>query len=532
MELRHDDNLLKYNLHVQITDAGFDNPSAAVVAGHSEARGHLDYQISEASHLKADLVYTQDNGVATASSTSNVIQTQGVSVAVQTKLSPQVTTELGLRAGQTDTTAATGFNYGSVSAGAPASTTTPASAATGTNTGLVSVRGRVTTNVPNMPNTQLFAEAEQDVNDSTRHVAAIGANYAINDKARVYGRYELISSLNGEYALTSGVQRNVGLVGVESAYMAGGRVYDEYRIADTIDGRAMQSAMGVRNTFEVSEGLRLTGGLEQVSSLPSASGTSSGESKAITAAFDWLGTGEYKKRLRGSGSLEFRDGSDANSALMTLGVAYKFNPDWSLLTRAALNKVDSFTDGSTHWQEREQIGFAYRPVDQDEWNTLLRYEHKVDSWSGVLTTSLPPVNTSTDIVSAHLNYQPGRRDIVSARIAAKQSSTYSDGVNSSYGAQLMYARWTHDLSLDWDFGLQAGWLMGDGNTQQQSLGAEIGYQLSKGLWLSAGYNVVGLHDPDLTGADYTDSGAYVRLRFKFDERLFNKSEAPAAAELR
>ena len=529
LELRHDDSLLKYNLHVQVTDAGFDNPSAAIVAGHSEARGHLDYQLSEATHLKADLVYTQDNGVATASSTSNLVQTQGASVAVQTKISPNVTTELGLRAGQTDTTSATGFNYGSVSAGAPASTT--ASAATGTTNDYVSVRGRVTRNVPDMPNTQVFAEAEQDVNDSTRHVAAIGANYAINDKTRVYGRYELISSLGGEYALTSGVQRNVGLVGVESAYMPGGRVYDEYRIADTIDGRAMQSAMGIRNTFEVSDGLRLTGGLEQVSSLPSASGTSSGESKAITSAFDWLGTGEFKKKLRASGSLEFRNGSDANSALMTLGLAYKFNPDWSLLTRAALNKVDSFIDGSMHWQEREQIGFAYRPVDQDVWNMLLRYEHKVDSWSGVLSATLPPVNALTDIVSAHLNYQPNRRDVVSARIAAKQTSNTSDGVNSSYGAQLLYGRWTHDLSLDWDFGLQGGLLMGDGGTQQQSLGAEIGYQVSKGLWLSAGYNIVGLHDSDLAGVDYTDSGAYVRLRFKFDERLF-RSDAPAAVELK
>ena len=116
------------------------------------------------------------------------------------------------------------------------------------------------------------------------------------------------------------------------------------------------------------------------------------------------------------------------------------NPDWSLLTRAALNKVDSFTDGSMHWQEREQIGFAYRPVDQDVWNMLLRYEHKVDSWSGVLSATLPPVNALTDIVSAHLNYQPNRRDVVSARIAAKQTSNTSDGVNSS----LVYSR----VSLD------------------------------------------------------------------------------------
>ncbi len=529
LELRHDDTLLKYNLHVQISDSGFDNPSAAINSGHAEARGHLDYQLSTDTHLKADLVYTQDNNLSNASGgISSASQTQGLSVAVQTKISPNVTAEVGLRSGQTDTSAATTFDYGSVSAGAPASST---SNVTGVKTETLSVRGRLTVNVPDVPNTQVYVEAEQDVNNSHLQVAAIGGNYAINDKARVYGRYELISSLGSEYALTNGMQRNVGLVGVESAYMKGGRVYDEYRIADTMDGRAMQSALGIRNTYEVDEGLRLSGGLEQVSALPGATGTASGASRAITGAFDWLGTGEYKKRLRGSGSVEFRDGSDATSGLLALGIAYKLDPDWSMLTRGTINQVNSRTDGSLHWLEREQIGFAYRPVDQDVWNTLLRYEHKSESWGGVASSTFAPATTLTDIVSAHLNYQSSRSDILSARVAAKQNTTTVDGVRSNYGAQLLYGRWTHDISLDWDFGLQAGLMLGDGNMQQQTLGAEAGYQLSKGLWLSMGYNFLGLHDPDLVGADYTDSGVYVRLRFKFDERLF-KSEAPAAADLR
>jgi hypothetical protein len=103
-------------------------------------------------------------------------------------------------------------------------------------------------------------------------------------------------------------------------------------------------------------------------------------------------------------------------------------------------------------------------------------------------------------------------------------------------AQLLYGRWTHDISRDWDFGVQAGTLMADGNAQQHTLGLELGYQLSHGLWLSAGYNLIGLHDPDLAGADYTDSGVYIRLRFKFDERLFSggstNAPSPDAREIK
>jgi uncharacterized repeat protein (TIGR01451 family) len=524
VELRHDDALLKYNLHVQLTDNRFDNPSAAVLAGHAEARGHLEYQINPETKLKGDLVYSQDNNLTGGNDVTSSIQTQGLGVAVQRSINPNVVAEVGFRAGQTDTTAATNFDYGSVSAGSPSVTTT----ASGVTKDTFAVRARVTAKVPDVPNAQVFVEGDQDVNDPSRHLVALGGNYAINDKARVYGRYELISSLGNEYALTSGVQRNVGLVGVESAYMKGGRIYDEYRIADTIDGRAMQSAMGVRNTFEVTDSLRLTGGLEQVSALPGANGTATGESKAITGAFDWLGTNEYKNRLRGSGSIELRDGVDATSDLLTVGLAYKLDADWSLLTRAAVNRVSSHTNGSLHWLEREQIGFAYRPVDQDVWNALMRYEHKVDNWDGVASSDVAPVNTLTDIISVHLNYQPTPRDLMSARWAAKQNVTTSDAIRSTYSAQLLYGRWTHDISQDWDFGVQAGLLMGDGNMQQQTLGLELGYQLSQGLWLSAGYNFLGLHDPDLAGADYTDSGAYLRLRFKFDERLFSGSSSSAA----
>jgi hypothetical protein len=51
------------------------------------------------------------------------------------------------------------------------------------------------------------------------------------------------------------------------------------------------------------------------------------------------------------------------------------------------------------------------------------------------------------------------------------------------------------------------------------------------LWLSAGYNWFGYKDQDLTGGDYTNKGAFVRLRYKFDEDLFRAKSKPAKAEL-
>jgi trimeric autotransporter adhesin len=58
------------------------------------------------------------------------------------------------------------------------------------------------------------------------------------------------------------------------------------------------------------------------------------------------------------------------------------------------------------------------------------------------------------------------------------------------------------------------------------LGAELGYLVMANLWVSGGYNFTGYRDDDLTDANTTTKGAYMRLRFKFDEDLF-KMGVPA-----
>ena len=63
------------------------------------------------------------------------------------------------------------------------------------------------------------------------------------------------------------------------------------------------------------------------------------------------------------------------------------------------------------------------------------------------------------------------------------------------------------------------------------LGLELGFMVMENLWLSTGYNVFGYRDDDLTSGEYTNKGAFIRMRYKFDEDLFavNKGR-PATTE--
>jgi hypothetical protein len=102
---------------------------------------------------------------------------------------------------------------------------------------------------------------------------------------------------------------------------------------------------------------------------------------------------------------------------------------------------------------------------------------------------------------------------------------------TNYSAYLGSGRVVYDVTENWDVGVMASLLYSpQGAAKQYAAGAEIGYLLRQNLWLSLGYNFTGFSDKDLTAADYTNSGLFVRLRFKFDEDLFRKDSAKTSGE--
>ncbi|MDB5929174.1 MAG: conserved repeat domain protein [Polaromonas sp.] len=544
IELRHQDEKLGAVAQIAKTTASFDNPGSAFSAGRTEAVARADYKVNETTQVRGEAIYSKD---ALASG-----DRKGIAVGVQKKLGDTLMGEVGVRHGENSSPTASMFDYNQVSTNSSAlgsgtsgnsvtSLGASAAAATTNDQDITTVRGRLTSVVPNLPQAQVFVEAEQDINHSDRHVLAAGGNYAITDKTRAYGRYEFISSLDGPYGLNSSSSRNIGILGVESNYMEGGRVYNEYRLADSLDGRTGQAAMGVRNTFKVSEQWRLTAGIERTKSI--GGGTSSGivgqgNSTAIVTGAEYL-----SDRVKASGILEARQGDDSNSYLSSLGVGYKIDTDWSLLARSIISdsKGQGANAGNNRLLSRQQIGVAYRPVNQEEWNALARYEHKTERVNGtgsalgaasgsVFGSNAGQSGTySADIVSAHFNYNPQRGSYLMGRYAGKVSTADDSFLRSTYWAHLLQGRYLLDLSSDWDLGLQAGLLYGKGGALQKTAGVELGYQVAKDLWVSAGYNFVGLKDRDLAAGEYTSEGVYIRLRFKFDENSFSTA-SPAATK--
>ncbi len=516
IEIRHAEGGFKAAAEVSRTDASFENPGSTLAAGRTEGTARAEYPINDTTQLRAELNYSRNELQPDAPTQRNA------SVAVLKKFGDSLAVEGGLRDGAG--TRAGSFDYGSVPGTTPgAPIGAPTAVATPDAVDTTTARVRVTARPSLLPGAEVFGELEQDLHDSDRRLAAVGGAYAITPSARVYGRREFDSSL---YDNGTNTNRVTSIVGVDTAYMQGGRVFNEYRVG----AKGVSNGTGVRNSFAVTDNLQVNASAEHAKQI---SGTGD-DSTAIALGLDY-----NLSAWRASTAVEWREAGAASSWLLNLGAAYRVDADWSVLVRSVLSQTSDATAGMRRLA-RLQLGLAWRPAHTDRINGLLRYENRRENITAGSTGASPyslygtagttlPGDYGSHILAGVLNLNPSRGNAITTRYAVRVNEVADDISTSRSVTQLLHARYTRDLSPNWDVGLQLGLLHAQGGATQRMLGLELGYQFTPGLWLSAGYNWRGLRDNELTGSNYTSRGAYLRLRFKFDETTLGLGGASTTA---
>jgi large repetitive protein len=509
VELRVDTERLKLQAQLVAASAFFDNPSASVTKNQQEATLKASFAVSDKTTVKAEALRSDD--LTTSARRS------GAQLSVEQALTDKVRAELGVR-----------HNSGA------ATNTLAATNGEALVTSQTTLRAKLSTQLPGLEKAGAFVEYEQDLDDATRRSASLGGDYQLNSATRLYARYEFISSLGSQYGLNDAQQRNATVLGVQSEYIAGANsnanFYSEYRIRDALEGRQAEAAVGLRNRWKLGGGWGLSTGYERTRSLnalPLGTGAvntpANAESLALTGGIEYTGSPLWK----GAARLEVRDSPTNSSLLSTVGISLKLNDEWTALTRNLVT-INAQRSGTRKTEDWFQAGLAYRqgasaqddaqPYVPYATNALMRMEYRTE-------TTLDPLTSGSArkvaIVSAHVNQQVDAQLNFSARVAAKWARDESLNLFSSYRTQLLFARAVIDVTDRWDLGLQTSALLGGaGRSRQLGLGTELGYLVANNLWLSVGWNVFGFTDRDLSAQDHTQRGAYLRLRFKFDETAF------------
>ena len=491
IELRHADGNLDARVFSGRSDTTFDNPSSTLSRGRTEAGARATYKLTPSTNLSTEFLRTGDR--------SSGATRDGVQLRADHSFSNGIRIEGGVRhTSESNPAAAGGTSIG----------TTPNE--------FTSLLAKVTVPVPGVPQASVNASYEQSIKGDDRKAIGFGGEYKLSPSARLYGRYESINSLSGSYGLTPAQKNSNAVFGIDTKVTESTQIFTEYRGRSSLDGATSEASMGVRNTWAIAEGLRVTGSLERLQPIQKlASGTVSTESTAITGGIEYTANPLWK----GSARLELRNSSTTDSVLSTVSLAYKLSRDWALLTRNTYSLTT--TKGATPGDQerwRFQTGAAYRDTDSNKLSALARYEHRQEKD----TVAAPSLKTAVDIASFHFNYQPQRSWVMSGRYATKYVTDDSFGLASKSSGQLISGRMTYDITSKWDIGVIA-LLHGDNGfaNRKTGIGLEAGYQIQENMWLSAGYNLFGFKDKDLAGQDYTDKGFYVRLRYKFDETLFD-----------
>lgn len=488
LEVKHESKDLKAQAFVARSDRGFNNPGAWLSNGRAEAGGRAEFKVREGTLARAEALRTED----TASGSVR----DGAMVAVTQEVAKSLNVELGLRYAADKGTQ----SPVPAVAGQPAPQAAPEEVTT--------ARARVTGQLPFALGASVYGEAEVDVRDADRRILALGGEYPLPNRGRVYARHEFVSSITGPYGLNATERQNTSAIGIDMDYMKDGRLFSEYRIRDAMSGGDAEAALGLKNLWTLAPGLRLGTSIERVHAL---SGTGQNENTAGAVSLEYTASPLWK----GSTRLELRDAATSESLLFTVGLAAKLDRDWTALARNAYSVQRAKDGGNEKVVERMQAGLAWRDTATNRWNALGRVEHRLeqdDTQAGI------QLKSSTTLLSLHADWQLSRPFLVSGRYAAKWTTDKSNGLATKYRAQVVGGRATWEFAPRWDLGFVTSLVVGDGTgTRQYGMGLELGYLVTTNLWVSAGYNFFGYRDADLAGADYTARGPYVRLRYKFDE---------------
>ena len=490
VELDYKDKNIEVRAYHHQADEGFKNSASSISSGRKESAVKLNARIDKLGTIRFEAVRTED--------IANAGVRNGVSATIERAINRILSAEVGVR------------YYDETINAASQSTSTVSTPYNGTT-----IRTKLKANLP-FNGTSIFTEYEQDVSDSERKVFALGADTNIYKNVHAYARHEFISSIGGLYELNDTQSRNTTVFGLDSQYMRDGSVFSEYRVRDGISAREAEAAMGVRNRWQLKEGVFFNTSFEKVKVIEGENKDSL-ESTAATLGVEHLSNPRWKNVAR----LEGRWSNQSNSYLNTLGTAYKLTDEITLLAKNILNYTENKAAASgDRIVNRFQLGAAYRDVETNRFDALSKIEHRYENNE---TTLSNPYERNVYILSTHMNYHPLNDIHLSGQYAMKYLDETYDFIQTSGMTQMLNTRFMYDINERWDTSVNTGVMWNNVSDGVRYLaGVEVGYLLATNLWMSGGYNFIGYHDKDLTDGDTTMDGAYFRFRFKFDENVFNR----------
>ncbi len=235
-----------------------------------------------------------------------------------------------------------------------------------------------------------------------------------------------------------------------------------------------------------------------------------------------LSLGYRKDATRYAGALEFRqeEGSASGSRdtwLMKNTLGYQVNPDWRFLGR--LNFSSSSSSGGA-FQDGDYLefvtGYAWRPVNNDRWNTLFKYTYLYNLPSpGQLSNNLAAdFAQKSHVLSVDTIHDLRPWVSVGGKLGLRRGELKDGKVNGTWYSSTAWLgvlradwHWVHE----WDILTELRMLSVEAADDNQAGALVAVYKhLNKNVKLGVGYNFTDFSD-DLTDLSYRSHGWFINL---------------------
>jgi len=240
-----------------------------------------------------------------------------------------------------------------------------------------------------------------------------------------------------------------------------------------------------------------------------------------------LGVQYHDEKLSAQGRLELRRergvlgvaNRDVDSYLLSASANYKFNEEQRLVFSLDAAKTDAFGGAPTTGDLLDVVfGYAYRPIEHDRLNVLLRYRYLYDMY-GQEVDGAPGVRPrqKSHVFSIDADYDLNERWSVGGKLGVRISETSPDSVTPfvQNDAVLGLVNARYHLVHNWDILLEARSLRARqaGTTDYGFLAAAYRH-MGNNVKLGVGYNF-GRFSDDLTDLTQDDKGLFINLIAKF-----------------
>jgi uncharacterized repeat protein (TIGR01451 family) len=352
--------------------------------------------------------------------------------------------------------------------------------------------------------------ADANVDYASRYI--IGADYFITSKVNLFAENEW----------TVGAAQNTQMTraGVRAAPWTNAQIDTSVNQETNENGIRSFATLGLTQsfpinkrwsgdvTFDHAKTIRHPGGVPFYENVPIAQGTDNNDFTSIS-----VGTTYQAASYTLNNRVEYRTAQQADKAGVIVNWERNLKDGVGYSATTKLFITDN-ADNSDALDGDVRFSVAYRPI-QSRWITLNRLDFKFSSDSDTSGINTRQRKLIENLAS---NFLIDNRNQVSFNFGLKYVIDTFDSAEYSGITNLLGSEYRHDLSDRYDIGAHVySYYSANSAVMEYSTGVSFGWNMTRNIWLSFGYNFEGFEDRDFSAAGYTAAGPYIRFRMKFDQ---------------